>query len=384
VSSAPLDGYRVVDLTSNMAGPFGTQILGDQGADVIKVEPLVGDITRHTGTEANGMSAYFANLNRSKRSVAVDLRRDEGRAVVRDLIATADVFVHSMRLDAAARAGLDAETVRRDRPELVHVAIAGFGTHGPLAGLPVYDHVVQALSGMASIQAERDGSPRLTRHGLVDKATGHVLAESVCAALLRRHRTGEGASLSISMLEVALAFLWPDGMMTESVLAPTVGRPAVAGSFRATPTGDGHLVFVAMTDAQWAGVAAAVVDMGEPAVEGESRVDLLRRLRTCLRATTTAAAVDLLTRHEVPCAPVLGLDEVADHPQVVANGSAPVLDHPVMGPLRQVVPVPSWPGVEVGALRPAPSVGEHTREVLTSIGYDPARLDQLTADGVIG
>ena len=224
----PLSGYRIIDLSENMAGPFGTMVLADQGADVIKVESPRGDALRHAGSGSRAMGAYFANLNRSKRSVVVDLQRPEGRKVLDRLLEGADVVVQSFRPDAARRLGIDAATLRHNRPALVYVAIVGFGETGPLAGRPVYDHVIQAIAGMASLQADGpNGEPRLVRHGLVDKATGHVLAQSVCAALLARARTGVGEALTITMLDVALHFFWPDAMMAKTALDPEVRLPGI-------------------------------------------------------------------------------------------------------------------------------------------------------------
>jgi crotonobetainyl-CoA:carnitine CoA-transferase CaiB-like acyl-CoA transferase len=204
-SGGPLQGFRVVDFSENMAGPFATLILADQGADVIKVEALRGDPLRHAGTGSKQMGAYFANLNRNKRSIAVDLRRPESAETLRRLLDSADVVVQSFRPAAAERLGIDAQSVRTGRSAVVYASIVGFGTSGPLAGMPVYDHVVQALSGIAAQQSEGpDSPPRLVRQGLVDKATGQVVAQSVCAALLKRARTGVGCELSISMLDVGL------------------------------------------------------------------------------------------------------------------------------------------------------------------------------------
>ena len=167
LTNGPLQSIRVIDFTENMAGPFGTMILGDQGADVIKVESPTGDVIRHTGTGSARMAAYFANLNRSKRSLVVDLQRAESASVLQPLLDSADVVVHSFRPKAAARLGLDAATVTATRPTVVHASIVGFGATGPLAGRPVYDHVIQAVSGMADLQRESaEDDPHLIRHGV--------------------------------------------------------------------------------------------------------------------------------------------------------------------------------------------------------------------------
>lgn len=376
----PLSGYRVVDFSENMAGPFGTMILADQGADVIKVEPPRGDALRHAGTGSRQMGAYFANLNRSKRSVALDLRREESRPVLSRLLDSADVVVQSFRPRPAEELGVDATAARSGRTRLVHVSVVGFGVTGPLAGKPVYDHVIQAVSGMAALQADGPASPpQLVRHGLVDKATGHVLAQSVCAALLHRAATGEGVALSIAMLDVALAFLWPDALMDKTALAPELRLPPASDTFRLTPTADGFVAVVVFTDAQWDALARAVkVDP-----TGMRRGDLLREARACLATLPTDKAVELLQRYDVVCGPVVGLDDVPAHPQVVANGSLGLYDHPAIGMLRQPRPVPRFPGMDDAALAPAPLLGQHTADVLTSLGFTADAVHTLENAGVI-
>ena len=376
----PLSGYRIIDLSENMAGPFGTMVLADQGADVIKVESLRGDALRHTGSGSRAMGAYFANLNRSKRSVAVDLQRPESRKVLDRLLEGADVVVQSFRPAAARRLGIDAATLRHDRPALVYISIVGFGESGPLAGRPVYDHVIQAMAGMASLQADvPNGEPRLVRHGLVDKATGHVLAQSVCAALLARARTGVGDALTIAMLDVALHFFWPDAMMDKTALDPEVRLPPVSESFRLTPTADGHIALVVLTDQQWTGLATSVN------VDGSSmrRGDLLRAVKAHLAGMSTADALELLQVHDVACGPVVTQDEVHALPQVLANETLVLYDHPAIGMLRQPAPVPRFDGVDPVALRPAPLLGEHTLEVLAEVGMDPVEVQALQDAGVV-
>lgn len=368
-----------------MAGPFGTMTLGDQGADVIKVEPPWGDVIRHSGSGSRAMSSYFANLNRSKRSLALDLHRAECRPVLESLLDTADVVVHSVRPEAARRLGIDAASVRRGRPRVIHAAIVGFGTSGPLAEQPVYDHVVQALSGMADLQREGAGdAPHLIRHGLIDKSTGYVLAQSVCAALFQRERTGVGATLEISMLDVAVSFLWPDGMMDRTALHPELRLPTVAQTFRLTPTADGFVSFVANKPSQWDGLIAALDVAG--ATRDESGVtnpgETLRAARAIISRLSTDEVVRRLQENDVPCAPVLTPDEMVAHPQVVANGTLVEYAHPLIGLIRQARPVPRFAADDL-APSPAPGLGEHSREILADLGFNDAQVDQLFASGAV-
>ncbi|TML17924.1 MAG: CoA transferase [Actinobacteria bacterium] len=383
VDRGPLSGFRIVDLSENMAGPFATMILGDQGADVVKVESLRGDQIRRTGSGSGGMAAYFANLNRSKRSIALDLLRDEGQQILQRLFDDADVVIHAYRPQAAEKLRIHEAAVRTPaRARLVYVEIVGFGKTGPLAGRAVYDHVVQALSGFAALQSDPStNTPMLIRQGVIDKATGHVAAQSITAALLRRAATGVGQSISITMLDVALNFLWPDGMMNNTAFSVTDPRPPAANTYRLTPTADGFISLMVLTDAQWAALHPAL-DLAPP---GErTHPERLREARERLAQMPTTEAIAALTAHDVPCAPVVALDQIAAHPQVIANDAVRVVDHPVLGPIRQPLPMPQLKGMDVGALRPAPRLGEHSAEILAETGFASHEIDALVAAGVVG
>jgi len=325
----PLAGIRVIDLTTNMSGPLATMLLADQGADVVKVESFAGDAIRSVGTGHDGMSAYFANNNRGKRSIAVDLATERGRDLVRRLVTGADVFAQNFRPGVIERLGLGADALLADQPRLVHASISGFGPVGPLAGAPAYDHVVQALAGFAALQAASPGEPALVRHGVVDKATAYTFAQAVTAALLRRATTGAGGRVDVSMLDVAVAFLWPDGMMDHTVDEPSTVLPPTSRSFRVSPTADGHVVLVTLTATQWSALSTALLadegsgdsEMDDTAERMRGGAEVMRRVRARIATLPTAEVVDRLRAADVPVAPVLALDEVADHEQVVANGT---------------------------------------------------------------
>jgi crotonobetainyl-CoA:carnitine CoA-transferase CaiB-like acyl-CoA transferase len=373
-----------------MAGPLATMILGDQGADVIKVESPEGDPIRTLGTSVDGLSAYFANLNRSKRSVVLDLSLDASRPVVDALLDKADVVIQNYRPGVATKLGLDADRVRAGRPGLVYAEIMGFGTTGPYAGRPAYDHVIQALSGFASIQADpRGGEPTLVRQGIIDKLTGMTAAQGVTAALVERARTGVGRAIEVRMLDVALSVLWPDGMMNHTIVDPPVLLPDVVGSFRLTRTQDGWLAFTLITRDQLTRLAALVGmdDDGRLATpEGRRRSggEIMRQTALLLSQRTTDDAVDLLAAHAIPVAPVVALEALHEHPQIEANGVIDEFEHPVLGSVRQVNPAVRFGADRAGELPAAPRLGEHGDVVLTELGFDTGEITRLRTAGALG
>jgi crotonobetainyl-CoA:carnitine CoA-transferase CaiB-like acyl-CoA transferase len=386
----PLAGYRIVDLTMNMSGPLATMVLADQGADVTKVEPPGGEVIRRVGMGRGGTSSYFSNLNRSKRSIVVDLQSGPGHELLLRLVDGADVFVQNFRRGVAERLGLGAEALRAGRPRLIYASVSGFGEDGPFAAAPAYDHGVQALSGIAARQADpRGGDPDLVRHGIVDKSTAYTAAQAITAALLARERSGQGATIAVSMLDVALNFLWPDGMMNHTCLDDDVTVvPAVAGSFRLTKTADGFVSVVTLTDEQWQGmVAASGVGVDERANSVEGRMkhggETMRAVKKALSEMSTAEVVERMMANEVPCAPVVSLEDLRNHPQIVASGVIEEIDHPALGRIAQPRPAPRVSGIPEAARWPAPAAGQHTDEILTDAGYSPAEIAELRAASVV-
>jgi crotonobetainyl-CoA:carnitine CoA-transferase CaiB-like acyl-CoA transferase len=386
-ADGPLSGIRVVDFTSNMSGPFATMILGDQGADVIKVEPPTGDILRYIGTGSSDVSAYFGNLNRSKRSIAIDLTHPAANQVTEALLDSADVVVQNFRPGVDKKLGLDGETVRTGRPKVVYVQINGFGSSGPYGGRPAYDHVVQALSGFASRQAVGGEDAAMVRQGIIDKATGLTVAQAITAALLQRVSTGTGRQLEIQMLNVAVAVLWPDGMMNHTLLDPTEIQPAIAHTFRLTTTRDGQIAFVLVTAARMKRLAVGLGLDGADQLpdSGPMRVggSLIQQATQKLSTMTTSEAVDFLASLEVPVAPVVSLDELHAHPQIVASDSVDEFDHPAMGRIRQANPPVSFNGERAAKFRPAPHVGQDSAEVVRELGFDSDTVAGLFEAGVL-
>src|SRR6201993_1993364 len=259
--SGPLHGYRVVDLTSNVAGPLGTMILGDQGADVVKVEaPDGGDATRAGSNRRAGFTASFLNNNRNKRSIVLDLKKAGGLRALMRLVAGADVFVQNFRPGVAERLGVGEEAVRAVSPKIVYVSISGFGEKGPYAEKPAYDPVIQGFSGLATVQAGSDEvRPRLLRTILPDKLTAITASQAITAALLARERTGEGQHVRLSMLEAVLAFLWASDMSSQTFMGNQPARQEAASTIDLIyETADGYMTVATLTDRQWSGLARAV------------------------------------------------------------------------------------------------------------------------------
>jgi crotonobetainyl-CoA:carnitine CoA-transferase CaiB-like acyl-CoA transferase len=388
----PLEGFRVVDLTTNMSGPLATMVLAEQGADVVKVEPIAGDLIRTVGTGRGGMSAYFANLNRGKRSIGVDLATEQGRELVLRLSDGADVFVQNFRPGVVERLGVAPTDVMARNERLVYASISGFGREGPLASAPAYDHVVQALAGFCAQQGDEHAASMI-KQGIIDKATSYTTAQAITAALLARTRTGAGTRIDVSMLDVALAYLWPDGMMNDTVVDPEKVLPPVARSFRVTPTADGFVALVTLTSSQWAALVDALADpdaspdgqpdLSDTAERMSSGATIMREVRKRVAELPTAEVVDRLARADVPCAPVLALDELHLDPQIVASGSIAEVDHPTMGRIRQPHPAARFDEAVTPLGHPAPPAGAHGREILHEIGVSDDEIDELVRSGTV-
>lgn len=376
--AGPLAGVRVVDLTSMISGPVATMLLGDQGADVIKVEPPGGDLVRRLGTGEHGLTATFVSANRSKRSLCLDLKTDRGRRVLERLIATADVFVQNFRPGTAERMGLGEAALRRLRPDLVYVSISGFGETGPYAGKRVYDPVIQALSGLAAIQKDGEsGRPRMVRTIIPDKTTALAAAQAITAALFARERTGEGQHVRLAMLDAMIAYLWPEGLAGYTFVGREVrdSRAQLAQDL-IFATQDGFLTTGAVSDAEWEGLCRALERtewLSDPRFATPAGRVLHVRERLALMAEvlsgrSTADWLERLDREGVPCAPVLERHEVFEQAQVKANGTVTEVEHPVAGRIRQPRPAARFDRTPAEPVRQAPLLGEHNEEILAELG----------------
>jgi crotonobetainyl-CoA:carnitine CoA-transferase CaiB-like acyl-CoA transferase len=391
----PLAGIRIIDLTSMLSGPWATMILGDQGADVIKVEmPGQGDHTRTGGNRSNGMAASFLNLNRNKRSITIDLKTADGVALVKRLAASADVLVQNFRPGVVERLGLAEDDIRKAAPDIIYVSISGFGERGPWIHKGVYDPIVQALSGLTTVQAGSDAErPRLVRTVLPDKLTAVTAAQAISAALVAKLRTGKGQHVRLSMLDAVLAFLWASDMGGQTY----VGRPvsaAAAASFidLIYETSDGHMTVAVMSDKEWANLSRAFERpewledprFKTPALRDQNINARLAMIQEVLRTRTTAEWMARLEAADVPCAPALTRSKVIEHPQVLASEILMESDHPVAGRLRQTRAAARYSATPPELSRGAPQLGEHSDEILRELGLSRDEIGDLRQREVVG
>jgi crotonobetainyl-CoA:carnitine CoA-transferase CaiB-like acyl-CoA transferase len=387
--AGPLTGVRVLDLTSMISGPTTTLILADQGADVIKVEnPVNGDHTRLVSTKRGGMSASFLNNNRNKRSVTLDLKRHEGVAALKALAKTCDVVVQNFRPGVVDRIGVGEAALRAVREDIIYVSISGFGETGPYAQKPTYDPLIQALSGLTTVQAGSDQErPKLVRTILPDKLTGFAAAQAITAALFHRERTGEGQHIRLSMIDTVLAFLWGSDMGGHTFVGDEL-EEETAQSFidLIYETQDGYISVSVMSNKEWEALTRAfdkpewLTDprFATAALRGENINERLQMTQDMLLTDTAANWLKRLEAEDVPCAPVLRRKDVIRHPQIAANDSLMESDHPVAGRLRQARPAPRFSATPTEIRHTAPKLGQHTAEVLKEAGLSDSEIEALT------
>ncbi|MBH80124.1 MAG: carnitine dehydratase [Gammaproteobacteria bacterium] len=390
--SGPLSGIRIVEVGTMIAVPAATYQLATQGAEVIKVEDVTqGDELRYYGSHKGGMSAWFINANGGKRSIAVNLRAEQGKEILWRLLADADVMIQGFRPGALERLGFGSDAVRARHPNLVYCSSSGFGPEGPYADLPVYDPVIQALSGWAGAQTTDDG-PSLIHAMVADKIAALTTAQALCAALVQRAATGTGLHVEMSMLEANIGFVWSDTMMHASLLDDdATHRPNLAQTYRLLRCRDGSIAVTAGTDTQWAAFGNAldrpdlVADANLATAAG--RASNVEAWYEAMDSAVAPFSMDEVVRRlrgaDVAVAPVLDPAQVADDPQVASQNLLREIDHPVAGRVRQPRPTAAWFGGDVSP-GPAPLHGEHTDELLTQLGYDDAAVSELRKAGTVG
>jgi crotonobetainyl-CoA:carnitine CoA-transferase CaiB-like acyl-CoA transferase len=382
-ASGPLAGLRVLDLTAVMLGPIATQILGDYGADVIKVESPEGDLMRANGVSLHpGMGSIFLAVNRNKRSIVLDLKTEAGRAVLRKLVASADVLVHNMRVEAIERLGFGYAAVAAIKPDIVYCMATGFAEGGPHSGQPAFDDTIQAACGLASLIGSLGGQPAYVPTLVADKTAGMAVVNAVLAALLYRARTGKGQQVEVPMFETLVAFTLAEHMGGMTFLSASPGAPAKAGyarllegGRRPAPTKDGHIAMLPYTGDQWraffrsAGRDDLAVKYGVDDRQARNRhiVEMYRDMAALTLLRTTREWLDLCAGLDIPAMALCTLDELPAHPQLVASGLFQETVHPSEGKIRYLAPPTRFAASPANVRRPAPRLGEHTAEILAEL-----------------
>lgn len=392
--TGPLDGYTVVDISAVVSGPLCAQVLADQGADVIKIEPHgIGDITRAGGYRTEDVSAMFLSCNRGKRSVKLDLGQEAGVEALKRIVATADVFVQNFRPGAADRMGIGSDAMLEINPDLIYVSISGFGPTGPYSQWRVYDPIIQAISGVASVQRSMDiPIPDLVRTIIGDKSTALTAAQAITAALLARERgRARGQHLEIPMLDTLLYFLWPDNFNGETFTGDVTPGVLLHDIYRMQGTADGNLVYFAVSNSEWEGLCMA---LGKPEWwqeprfnDQEQRVANFAEIGGLLDAAfhewATEEILERLHEFEVPAAPINELTDVFTDPQVVHNGAIHEWEHPIVGPTRSARPPVRFSDTPVDPPFSADTLGQSTLAVLADIGFTDDEVATLADANVI-
>ncbi len=397
LTRGPLTGIRVIDLSAVVSGPFGTAILADQGADVIVIEQAhAPDLIRRSGPLAEGtqgVSAYWASMNRNKRGIALDLKQEAGKQLLKDLVAEADVVVQNFRPGAIDRLGLGWDVLSEINPQLIMCSVSGFGADGPYSHRPAFDPIVQSIAGYAVVQTDSDGRPQLMNTIVCDKVTSLNVAQSVCAALVARANGAGGQHIELAMIDASIHFLWPEGMWNHTYMDHPSDMPDLSAIYKLYETKDGWaMVYPVATETHWASLCQV---LGRPDLAVDPRFATLQgrihhggdvndELAAEILRFTTAELVDVLDRADVPVAPVNTRESMIDDPHVKHRGIVVESDHPTAGRIRSARPAALFSKTPSGLRRHAPIFGQHTDEVLAEVlDLSPERIDELRQAGTV-
>jgi len=391
--SGPLEGVRVLDLTTMVAGPVAAMMLADQGADVIKVESPAGDLMRRFAFGRNGMSASFLSCNRNKRSLAIDMKSAEGLQIVKKLIATADVLMHNFRPGAAERVGVGEEAVRAIRPDIIYVSLSGFGESGPYANQRAYDPVIQALCGLAEIQRDRDTRrPRMVRTIIADYTTALTAAQAITAALFARQRSDAGQHVRIAMLDSMISYLWPEAMPSLTFvgeeLDPSDGE---LGPDLVFATQDRYITASALSDDEWAGMCRALkredlIDDARFKTARDRAINAVERREITATELEKWAADEILARlqaNDVPSAPVVSRFELLSDPQVRENQILEEHESEDFGKVRQPRPAARFDLTPSTIRKLAPMLGADNELILRELGYAVEDIERLKRNRIL-
>jgi crotonobetainyl-CoA:carnitine CoA-transferase CaiB-like acyl-CoA transferase len=394
--AGPLAGFKVIDLTSVMMGPYATMILGDYGADVIKVESPDGDVMRHAAPMRHPrMGAMYLQGNRNKRSIVLDLKKPSARETLLRLAVTADVFVHNVRPAAMARLKLSAEDLLAINPQLVYASLHGFGETGAYAGRPAYDDLIQGITALPALTGKITGEPRYSPATMADRIVGLNATHAILAALIHRDRTGEGQAIEIPMFETMAQFVLGDHMAGRS-FEPPIGPPGysrlLSPDRRPYQTSDGYICALVYSDKQWNAFFRKIGLENEadrdPRLNGISartrNYDFVYDwFSKVMKTRSTAEWMNLFEEADIPHAPLHDLDGLIDDPHLAAVGLIQSIEHPTEGRLYLAGPAATWSKTPPSIRLHPPQLGEQGEEILREAGFPEDEIAQLAAEGAL-
>lgn len=392
-SLQPLAGIKIIELSNMITCSLAAMTMSAQGADVIKVEPPgMGDKMRPLGTQKNGVSGFFHNCNRGKRSLAIDLKSQAGVDAVKELASKADILIHNYRPGVMDRLGLGSDDLRNENSKLIYIAISGFGTTGPMADLPAFDHVIQGIVGFTDLQSSEADSFDHIKTFICDKVTAYTACQAATAALLARTNTNCGQHIDISMLHACLSFMWPDGMMHRTLKDDDRFEMSPGSDyFQTINYSDGGIAVAPLTDTHW---EALLPMLGYPELIGtpiyasvaarmSNMKEVLKVLKSPKKDIGVNKALEILMAADVPCSPCIKRDDLETVEQIKAIGALETYVTAAMGELTVPTPPILFEGKLSSQAEPSPLLGEHSKEILLELGWADARIDELLNSGEV-
>ncbi len=393
-NKGPLSGIKVIDLTAMVSGPVCTMMLGDQGADVIKIEPLSGELMRNVGSPNNGMTTSFLCSNRSKRSLTLNLKNENGIKILKKLLKTSDVLVQNFRPGTMTRMGLDYEKVKKINKNIIYTSISGFGEKGPYSKQRVYDPVIQALSGLADIQRDQNTNfPKMVRTIIPDKTTGMAAAQAISSALFYRERYKKGQHIKLAMLDVMVAYLWPEGSASLSFVGkesdPSAGQMGLDLVFETKDKK--YITAGAVTDKEWLGMCTAFdrrdllqdERFSNPRARFDNKTERRLIIAKEIKKHEAKNILNKLHENEVPSAPILNREELLENEQIIENKIIEFHQSKYFGKIRAPRPAPIYSESPINGAQLAPLLGENSIQILKELKYSEEEIQLYLKNKII-